>query len=238
MKIAFALFAKPPVEGYVKTRIGELMGNRFSVSMYSLMLKWQKENLEYLSDIKRKEEGISSFVFLTHPPNINFKKAKNLFLNSVRLPNVLFRPQSNGSLGEKMKNAFSDMLTKFDYAVIWGSDIPLIFESHFELFRNLAPACAILPAMDGGYAAIGISKKDMHPNLFDDIPWSHPATLETQLLNFSKFHRTVKLLEPLPDLDTLDDLSANINYMEIHDNPVYRTRCKELSDFLANYNLY
>lgn len=61
------------------------------------------------------------------------------------------------------------------------------------------------PAADGGYYLIGIGAA--HRFLFTDMPWSTPALLPETLARLAARRMVPRLLRPLCDCDTPDDLA-------------------------------
>jgi glycosyltransferase A (GT-A) superfamily protein (DUF2064 family) len=64
------------------------------------------------------------------------------------------------------------------------------------------------PSEDGGYYLIGLNAP--HPQLFANIPWSTPNTLDASLQQAAKLGLRVKLLETLYDIDELPELKRAI----------------------------
>jgi uncharacterized protein len=62
------------------------------------------------------------------------------------------------------------------------------------------------PSLDGGYCLIGMRR--FHPAPFRDISWSTGAVLEQTLDAARAAGLEVELLDPAPDIDTVDDLAA------------------------------
>ena len=78
-----------------------------------------------------------------------------------------------------------------------------------ELIRRGLESTADLvlgPSLDGGYCLIGMRR--FHPAPFRDIAWSTGAVLEQTLGAARVAGLEVELLDPAPDIDTVDDLAA------------------------------
>jgi glycosyltransferase A (GT-A) superfamily protein (DUF2064 family)/8-oxo-dGTP pyrophosphatase MutT (NUDIX family) len=78
-----------------------------------------------------------------------------------------------------------------------------------ELIRRGLESTADLvlgPSLDGGYCLIGMRR--FHPAPFRDISWSTGAVLEQTLDAARAAGLEVELLDPAPDIDTVDDLAA------------------------------
>ena len=62
------------------------------------------------------------------------------------------------------------------------------------------------PTHDGGYYLIALDRP--RPALFQAIPWSTPSVLPATAERAGVLGLTVLMLDPLRDVDTLDDVSA------------------------------
>jgi glycosyltransferase A (GT-A) superfamily protein (DUF2064 family) len=93
--------------------------------------------------------------------------------------------------------------------VLVGSDLPDITASSISsAIARLQddPASLVLgPARDGGYYLIAATTT---PDVFEGIEWSSPRVLEQTRAAASQHGLRVHLLEPLGDVDTLEDLQS------------------------------
>ena len=109
-----------------------------------------------------------------------------------------------------MAAAFYDMFSQgYRRAVIIGIDIPLITAQIIEraFFLLETRDVVIGPALDGGYYLIGIRAKSKGwPVLFEAVRWGTAMVLEDTLKKTAKTGLNPALLEPLFDVDTVDDL--------------------------------
>jgi glycosyltransferase A (GT-A) superfamily protein (DUF2064 family) len=62
------------------------------------------------------------------------------------------------------------------------------------------------PALDGGYWAVGL--RAANAGLFHGVPMSRPDTFDYQLARLRSAGLAVRLLEPLRDVDRIDDAHA------------------------------
>jgi glycosyltransferase A (GT-A) superfamily protein (DUF2064 family)/8-oxo-dGTP pyrophosphatase MutT (NUDIX family) len=89
-------------------------------------------------------------------------------------------------------------------AILVSGDAPSYPPSAIRRARE-SPADLVLgPAADGGYCLIGM--RNYHPAPFHDISWSGPEVLRQTVSAAEAAGLTVELLEPHPDVDTIDDL--------------------------------
>lgn len=91
---------------------------------------------------------------------------------------------------------------------IIGSDVPWVTrEVVLDAFRALESHALVLgPSHDGGYYLLALAQP--RPEIFDGIPWSTPEVLPRTLARAQALGLSVKLLDMLADIDTLDDIRA------------------------------
>jgi rSAM/selenodomain-associated transferase 1 len=117
-------------------------------------------------------------------------------------------PQPQGSLGERMRATMTQLFEEgASVVVLVGSDLPDITPSlianAISTLRSDPNSLVLGPAHDGGYYLIAATTT---PNVFDGIEWSSPHVLEHTRAAAATNGLRVHLLEPLRDVDTLDDL--------------------------------
>lgn len=230
--ISGALYAKPPIPGYVKTRLAADLGNKNAADLYSLILTWQRDNLQNLINFHGSDISLS--VWFAAPAYMTLSKAKKLFLNRNRIKSIKYYLQSNGSLGSRMSDTFENLFQKSDYAFIWGSDIPLITQSAISSAIQDSKNACIIPALDGGYSLIAIPRIFYHRDLFTGIPWSHSETLTEQIKKFKECNVPLKIIDPIPDLDNLKDILINIQWAEKKRDTEIEKRILQLNGFLRD----
>ncbi len=121
----------------------------------------------------------------------------------------LYMPQGGENLGERMKNGFAEAFSmSFKRVVLIGSDIPdLPLEFIEDAFKSLDEKDAVVgPSFDGGYYLIGFTNKTFSPRVFDGIHWSTESVFEETLKVLKQEGLTVHTLQPLRDIDTVEDL--------------------------------
>jgi rSAM/selenodomain-associated transferase 1 len=125
-------------------------------------------------------------------------------------PDVRVQPQRGESLGDRMRLTMDDLFADgASIVVLVGSDLPDITASSISsAIARLQddPASLVLgPARDGGYYLIAATTT---PDVFEGIEWSSPRVLEQTRAAASQHGLRVHLLEPLGDVDTLEDLQS------------------------------
>jgi rSAM/selenodomain-associated transferase 1 len=124
---------------------------------------------------------------------------------------VLLVAQRDGDLGERMKQAFDDLLARGAASVVLiGSDLPGIdpaaVSAAQRTLRERPGAVVLGPAHDGGYYLVAAVQTPAA--LFADMPWSTPGVLaETERRARVAGVETVRVAAAR-DIDTVDDLRA------------------------------
>jgi glycosyltransferase A (GT-A) superfamily protein (DUF2064 family) len=113
--------------------------------------------------------------------------------------------QRGDGLGQRLAAAFDDVGGP---ALLIGMDTPQVTPALLSHgLRELDRSDAVLgPALDGGYWAIGL--RAANAGLFDGVPMSRADTFERQLARLRSAGLAVGLLEPLRDVDRIDDAYA------------------------------
>lgn len=189
------IFIKTPVPGKVKTRLAADIGDQQAVRIYRQLIAHTKDVADRVDPDIHKQVWYSG----KQPPKGIWRS------NDIQL-----LQQPEGSLGHKMASAFRDGFHGgFKKIVIIGSDCYQLRARHIlQAFEQLKEFEVILgPSMDGGYYLIGMSRW-LQP-LFTNKSWGTDklytetvATLRQHKLRYSE-------LEPLNDIDTLDDLKKS-----------------------------
>jgi hypothetical protein len=187
-------FIKDPGKGKVKTRLASAIGDKMAVKLYRRFL------FEMLFTLNR---GTFLFYLCYYPEN-SLTELKHWLGD-----HYLYMPQGGENLGERMKNGFAEAFSmSFKRVVLIGSDIPdLPLEFIEDAFKSLDEKDAVVgPSFDGGYYLIGFTNKTFSPRVFDGIHWSTGSVFEETLKVLKQEGLTVHTLQPLRDIDTVEDL--------------------------------
>ena len=115
--------------------------------------------------------------------------------------------QVPGNLGERMQSAFLNAFQRgAKRVVLLGTDIPQLNTDHLKQgFNALAETDVVIgPSTDGGYGLIGVN----HPaDLFKGIRWSTDVVFSQTISLAKQQGLKVKILSPLNDIDTVEDLN-------------------------------
>jgi len=189
-------FIKNPEKGKVKTRLASAMGHEMAVKLYRRFL------LEMVFTLNK-----GTFLFyLCFYPGDSLNDLKHWLGD-----HYLYTPQNGENLGERMKNGFMEAFaTGFKRVVLIGSDIPdLSLEFIEEAFHSLQEKDVVIgPSLDGGYYLIGFKDKTFSPQVFKGIPWSTERVFDETMKVLKKGSLAVHTLQPLRDIDTIDDLGS------------------------------
>jgi len=190
MKKALIIFVKNNVAGKVKTRLAASVGNKKASEVYQFLIDHTKKQVSQLN----------ADVFVFYSPEIQTD-------DQWKTQNLVKKLQSNGDLGERMHNAFIDVLNAgYDQAAIIGSDCfglqTSILENGFSQLQS--NDIVIGPANDGGYYFLAM--KQPHAFLFENKDWSTAQLIEQTLVSIKESDKQYHLLEVLNDIDTIEDL--------------------------------
>lgn len=190
------IFVKNLIEGHVKTRLADTLGNDAAMDIYKQLLKnahdiilaFEQDKIVFYSD----------------------------FIEDDIWENSLFQKeiQEGNDLGERMKNAFKSLsagqagsfTAGYKKVVIIGTDCPGINKSILEnAFLKLNNSDIVIgPATDGGYYLLGMKK--IHSFLFEKIKWSTDAVLQQTIDLCNGNQLSYFLLPELSDVDEEKDL--------------------------------
>lgn len=191
------VFLRNPELGKVKTRLAAEVGNEKALIVY-------KDMLAYTLDVV-KEAGAHMHLYFSE--HINDTIGNNIISSRKTV-------QNGNDLGEKMNNAFCDVLNQFGgKVIIIGTDCPGINSRILlEAFDHLSNKDIVIgPAADGGYYLLGM--KAAHPILFQLVEWSSSSVLQTTINRCDEYNLEYALLDELHDVDEEKDLVYYYNMM-------------------------
>jgi rSAM/selenodomain-associated transferase 1 len=173
MKTTVLVFAKAPIKGKVKTRLGKTIGMKASCWVYEKLLK-------HTSKILDKSKL----------PYVLFENQTDATLHAIFNSSKSNRLQEGDHLGNKMENAFQWAFDQgYEKVLLIGTDLwslheDTLIEAKQALDQN---DFVIGPSYDGGYYLLGMNQ--MNPKIFKDVSWSTSQVFRDTLLNVSgKFH--------------------------------------------------
>ncbi len=177
-----AIFVKEPRLGAVKSRLGAELGTVEALRFYRLTVETVGRRLA-------RDRRWNTYFAVTP--------------DTYRIAGRPTIPQGRGDLGSRMARVFDQFPP--GPAVIVGSDIPELEAHHVaRAFRKLGSVDAVFgPSEDGGYWLLGLNRRRRAPDLFHGVRWSSGSELADTLANLGG--RSHALLDPLDDIDTIDD---------------------------------
>ena len=186
------VFAKVPRPGRVKTRLAAAIGDDAAASLYRDLGR------RVLDGVRGGPYRLSVYI----DPANELAAARD-WLGEA---GVVFRPQEGEDLGERLADAFRRELERARHVCAIGTDAPAVDGRVAErAFAELAGNDLVLgPALDGGYYLIGA--RGHWPELFRGVPWSTEDVLTATLARASALGLRTAILDPLPDIDTVEDL--------------------------------
>jgi rSAM/selenodomain-associated transferase 1 len=196
MKDRLIVFVKAPRPGAVKTRLAAALGPEAAAGLYRAMAEE-----EIRRTAPRGEEYDRVFCF--DPPDAEDEITR-------WLPGQALRPQDGADLGARMAHAFAEAFAAGARRVaIVGTDVPGCGREHVaEALAALdAHDLALGPTHDGGYYLLALDRP--RPALFPSIPWSTPSVFTATAERAGVLGLSVRVLEPLRDIDTLEDVKAD-----------------------------
>ena len=206
------IFLKEPLPGQVKTRLAADLGDEQAAVVYRAMVRTLLQQLSGLEETDVRfyfapDDADEAIRFWILPEIL---EAPEILLDPAR---ITFHPQSGGDLGERLRSAAGAAHADgYDRVAYIGSDcIEISSRWIHAAFAQLSDRYQMVigPTPDGGYHLLATS--GYYPELFEDIPWSSPATYESTLARAAQRDLAVFALPPLPDIDTHDDYQAALN---------------------------
>jgi len=185
---AIITFVKNPILGTVKTRLAQGVGEEKALQIYLRLLDHTREQV--LQVDATRYIYFSQFIAESDDwPSSHFEKGL----------------QPEGGLGQRMQQAFEEVLIKHDQVIIIGSDCAeLTSEMIQDAFDQLNRTDVVVgPALDGGYYLLGM--KTIHPELFQDIKWSTDQVFPTTIERIQAKGLTYATLPALSDIDYVED---------------------------------
>lgn len=200
MKSVLLVFARSPIKGEVKTRLGNEIGSEKSYWVYLQLLKKIAKN------ISNKNQDI---ILFQSKPN---KKLESIFDNAKK-----FLVQNGSDLGKKMLSAFQWAFNeKYKNVILIGTDLWRIDENMIIRARNVLENkdFVIGPTFDGGYYLIGMKK--MKKEIFQNIPWSTNQVLSETLKKIKD--NSIYFLDIENDIDEFIDLKNDSTLYNLYLN--------------------
>ena len=191
---AVIVFAKAPVAGAVKTRLAGALGAAGAARLAARMLD---------ATTARAREAAVGPVEVCCAPDASHPAFTALTRSAAGLT---LTEQGDGDLGQRMHRAFERVLASQACAIGIGTDAPALDADYLReaAMALLGHDAVIGPAVDGGYALLGLRRPQAA--LFDGIDWSTPHVLAQTRDRLGRLGLTWAELAPLHDIDEPADL--------------------------------
>jgi uncharacterized protein len=192
---ALAVMAKAPIAGFAKTRLIPRLGAAGAAALHAVLLE-RTLRLAASSPFER--------LALWCAPD-----RRSPFFAALRADGAFeLRDQPHGDLGARMLAVFEHHLAEGAPLVMVGTDCPALAPGHLASARAALAGGAdavLLPAEDGGYAAIGLARVDR--SLFEDVPWGSAQVLATTRERLARLGWAARELSPaVRDVDRPEDV--------------------------------
>lgn len=146
--------------------------------------------------------------------------------------------QKEGGLGERMAHVYQELLSKHDFVILVGADIPQMTVRELQKAiiwgsQKNQTQLVFAPSVDGGFWLVGGNCKIPH-SIWNSVKYSQVDTGK-QFVNKIKKLGEVKILTTLRDVDEFDDLISLRKTLLGLSEPVLEQQ--ELGLFLSNLRL-
>lgn len=195
------VFAKAPVAGFAKTRLIPALGAQGAAELAQRMLR------HAVQQALKSHLGAAELCCAPDSRHAGFKEF-------AALPGIRLSDQGEGDLGQRMARALGRGLLDHDKVLLFGSDAPALDAAvlHAAAAALDAHDAVFVPALDGGYALIGL-RSSMRgvapgalPDIFDAMPWSTPQLMQRTRERLARQGVSHAELAPLADIDEPADL--------------------------------
>jgi uncharacterized protein len=205
---ALVLIAKPPVPGHSKTRLAAALGSPSqAVAVAEAMLQ---DTLEVFGE-KSGETGFCRIVYSVGASD----ESAGVMAKLVGSDWELVEHPGRGTLplSEVLTSAYTAARTRVSGPVVFiGADIPDLLPSHVlsSLPHAWEGTATLVPARDGGYAALTLPPSANAGTVFAGVDWSVSWTLASQMVALQRdpgVARVVVSDQVCQDVDTVSDLA-------------------------------
>ncbi|MBR8840096.1 MAG: TIGR04282 family arsenosugar biosynthesis glycosyltransferase [Stigonema ocellatum SAG 48.90 = DSM 106950] len=189
------VFTRYPEPGKAKSRLIPALGDEAAADLHRRMTEHTLFQVKQLQQV--------------HPLTVEvcFAGGDLTRMQTWLGPDLLYKPQNSGNLGDRMAQAFQSAFDEpVDAAIIIGTDCPDLTDTILaQAFQQLQQTDLVLgPATDGGYYLIGL--RQFVPELFEAIAWSTDQVCQQTLDIADKLNLSVTSLPTLSDVDRPEDL--------------------------------
>lgn len=189
------IFTRYPEPGKTKTRMIPALGDLGAANL-------QKQMTEYtVSQVKELQKTVDVSC------EVRFAGGNLQLMQDWLGVDLVYQPQGEGDLGDRMVRSFSDAFQSgSEQVIIIGTDCPGVNSQLLaKAFEQVCSYNLVLgPAIDGGYYLIGL--RQPIPDLFANIDWGTPQVLQQTVSIAEKLNLSKIYLPALSDVDYPEDL--------------------------------
>lgn len=184
------LFAKKAQICRVKTRMWPHLTYRESLYLHKVLT----------ADAINKFSANSKFKFILYTTDTNT-------IHYCNSRGLIIKKQYGLDLGSRMIHAINQELKRSQNVILIGSDCPMLNIDYVKkAFKHLSKHNDVVlgPTTDGGYALIGMKKKNDY--LFKNITWGSSKVFTQTLKIAGNYSCNIQSLDKVSDIDTVEDL--------------------------------
>jgi rSAM/selenodomain-associated transferase 1 len=188
------VFAKAPVSGEVKTRLAQEIGYDEAAKIHGAMVEYTVAMAVRAQLAPVELHGV-------------WNGGRDFLVSLQERFGIELIPQVGADLGDRMRYALTTALQSADYALLIGTDCPLLDAEYLEqaMARLQAGDEVVLgPVEDGGYVLIGL--RTVEPALFQGLNWGGADVFEETRRRCVDAGIHCAELPRLYDIDTEADL--------------------------------
>ena len=195
MPVRIVIFAKAPLPGEVKTRLIPALGETGAARLAGEMLR------ATIAEAMAAGVGTPELCATPHPDDPQWRP----FLPGAE---IRMTDQGNGDLGERLARAAERVISAGEAILLIGADCPALDRHKLRSAAAALAACDVIihPALDGGYALLGLSRFDA--SVFEGIRWSGPTVAADTIRRIGALGWPLSIGETLRDIDVPTDLDA------------------------------
>lgn len=192
MRAAAAVFVKTPGLSPLKTRLAAVLGQDQAEAFYRLSCAAIEEVLSEANALAARYWAVAEAEAMD---GLAWASSPCLW-------------QGEGGLGERLHRIYSELIEKEGIALLLGADAPqLTPEILAEAVAQVRQGHFVIgPALDGGFYLFA-GDQTLAPEVWQKVTYSSSQT-RTQLIAALGPHASWVELEPLRDVDEIDDLFA------------------------------
>lgn len=189
------LVTRYPEPGYTKTRLIPCLGRIGAANIQRLMTEHVLQQVVALP----QQHSITV--------EVHFTGGTLAQMQTWLGPQAVYRPQCEGSLGDRLKHIFQQGFARgLERIIVIGCDCPSVQPQQVLRALDLLNTQQMVlgPATDGGYYLIGLSRQV--PELFQDIAWGTGQVFQQTVAIAQQLNLQMDFLEMLADVDRPEDL--------------------------------